>query len=359
MRWQARWLSEEPTTLPGRAARSPLTLLSWLYGGATRLHGALYRRGLLRRARISCRVVSIGSPVAGGSGKTPTAAFVASRLHERGQKAVLASRGYGRTGKSARNAVTVVSDGRRVRGRLSEAGDEPALLVGLSPGVPVLVGADRSVVGLRAVSAFGADVLVLDDGMQHHRLARDVEIVTLDGREGLGNGRVLPRGPLREPLSSLRRADAVIVVDGPLSDRDEARLQKYAPGAHRAVARREPRVLRSHRTGARIPLDTLRGRRVGLLCGIARPGTLRRTVEALGAQVVAERTFPDHHPYRPADVQALDPGPESWITTEKDAVKILPGWLDPDRDVRVLGIRLAMDDADAFFDWLSGRLGRR
>lgn len=357
MKWRARFLHEEPKTLGGHVLRAPLAVASWLYGAAARAHGAAYRRGWLRRVRPSCRVVSIGSPVAGGTGKTPTAAWVAARLHERGHKVVLASRGYGRTG---RDPVAVVSDGHRVRGRLTEAGDEPALLVGLAPGVPVIVGPDRSVVSLRAVSAFGADVVVLDDGMQHHHLDRDVELVTIDGSEGLGNGWVLPRGPLREPLVSLRRADAVIVVDGPLADRDEARLQRFAPGAHRVTARRAPRFLRSHRDGTRAPLDALRDRRVGLLCGIARPGSLRRTLESLGAQVVAERVFPDHHAYRAEDLRALAEGegetPEWWVTTEKDAVKILPGWLDPDCDVRVLGIRLRVDEPDAFVDWLHARV---
>lgn len=358
MRWRGGWLTEEPTSFGERLARVPLALLSWAYGAVARAHGAAYRRGLLRPARVSCRVVSVGSPVAGGTAKTPTAAWIASHLHERGHKVVLASRGYGRSG---REPVSVVSDGRRVRGRLRESGDEPALLVGLAPGVPVIVGPDRAVVSLRAISAFGADVVVLDDGMQHHRLARDVEIVTLDGHVGLGNGWVLPRGPLREPLAALRRADAVLVVDGPLSARDEAWLQRFAPGARRAVARREPRFLRALDGGAREPVAALRGRRVGMLCGIARPQGLRRTLEALGAEVVAERIHPDHHPYRAVDVRDLGSGPtgdrpDCWITTEKDAVKILPGWVDPTCELRVLGIRLAVENEDAFLDWLHQRV---
>ncbi len=352
MRLRAGWLTEEAKTPGGKLLRAALVPFSILYGAAARAHGAAYRAGWLRRARPSCRVVSVGSPVAGGTAKTPTAAWLASRLHERGHKAVLATRGYGRTGNEP---VVVLSDGKRVRGRLREAGDEPALLVGLAPGVPVLVGPDRSVVSLRAVSAFGADVVVLDDGMQHHRLARDVEIVTLDGRTGLGNGWTLPRGPLREPLVALRRADAIVVVDGPLSDADEARLQRHAPGARRAEARRAPTFLRNHRDGRRAGLDTLEGRRIGMLCGIARPESFRATLEGLGAEVVAERVFPDHHAYGAADVTALE-GAETWVTTEKDAVKILPGWLDPGCDLRVLGIRIAVEEADAFVDWLHGRV---
>ena len=352
MKTRARWVTETPTTLAGRLALVPLGLLSWLYGAITFAHGALHRRGLLRTRRVSSRVVSIGSPVAGGSAKTPTAAWVASRLHERGHKVVLATRGYGRSGGEP---VVVLSDGRHVRSALSEAGDEPALLVGLAPGVPVLVGPDRSVVSLRAVSTFGADVVVLDDGMQHHRLARDVEITTLDGREGLGNGWVLPRGPLRERMSSLRRADAVLVVDGPLADRDEARLQRFAPGARRHTARRAPRSLRPLAGGAAESPAGLAGREVGLLSAIARPASLRRTVEALGARVVAERTFPDHHRYERGDVGGLAEEAPCWVTTEKDAVKILPAWLEG-ADLRVLSIALEVDAAGDFVDWLEAQL---
>ena len=353
MRLRARWIPDAAPASAGRIALVPLTLSSWLYGAITWAHGALYRSGLLRRRRLGSRVVSIGSPVAGGSGKTPTAAWVASRLRERGHKVVLATRGYGRSG---RDAVVVLSDGRHVRSALSEAGDEPALLVGLAAGVPVLVGPDRSLVGLRAISLFGADVIVLDDGMQHHRLARDVEIVTLDGSEGLGNGWVLPRGPLRERLGSLRRADAVIVVDGPLAETDAARLRRHAPRVRRQAARRAARSLRPLAGGRAEPPSRLAGRRVGLLCAIARPDSLRRTVEALGAEVVAERCFADHHAYSRRDLVGLGIESPCWITTEKDAVKILPVWLEPDVELHVLGISLEVEDSDAFLDWLDARV---
>jgi len=353
VRWRARWLSEAPRTRTGRLALLPLGLLSAGYAGVTAVHRLLYRRGWLHRRRLSCRVVSVGSPVAGGTGKTPAAAWLATHLHAHGHKVALATRGYGRRG---REPVTVLSDGRHVRGRLTQAGDEPVLLVGLAPDVPVLVGPDRGVVGLRAVSQFGSDVLVLDDGMQHDRLARDVEIVTLDGGEGLGNGWVLPRGRLRERAASLGRADAVLVVDGPLSDRDEARLQRHAPGAHRVAARRAPRALRALRDGTTRAPAWLAEREVGMLCGIARPAGFRRTLESLDARIAAERIFPDHHGFAFEDVRDLPREPDTWIVTAKDAVKILPSWLPPGLDLHVLTIALEVDDAEAFLDWLSARL---
>ena len=330
-------------------ALAPLVPCAWLYGAVA--WGV--RRVRTRSARrLSCRVVSVGNLVVGGSGKTPAAAWLAAQLRARGHKVAIASRGYGRSG---REAVCVVSDGRYVRATAAEAGDEPLLLAGHAPGVPVLVGPDRGRVGLRAVAAFGADVLVLDDGMQHTRLARDVELVTFDGAAGLGNGWVLPRGPLRERLGSLRGADAFIVVDGPLDAADRERVAAWAPTAQWFEARRVPLALHPLGGGPDAPPDSLHGAEVGLLAGIARPSSLRRTVEALGARVVAERYFADHHRYREHDVARLAAGAPRWVTTEKDAVKILPRWVGG-VPVDTLRIALQVERGDALLDWIERRM---
>ena len=192
-----------------------------------------------------------------------------------------------------------------MRATVEQAGDEPFVLAAHAPGVPVLVGRDRALVGQRALSAHGAEILVLDDGFQHHRLARDLDVVVCDGAQGFGNRWVLPRGPLREPLSALRFAAAVGVVDGPLSEADEAAIARFAPGARRFAARRRPLGLRPLQGGPLEPPESLAGARVGLLAAIARPASLRRTLEALGAEVVAERSFRDHHRYRPRDLAGL------------------------------------------------------
>jgi tetraacyldisaccharide 4'-kinase len=335
-----------------RAALLPLDVAALLYGAAARAHRALYRVGWRRPARLGCRVVSVGNPVVGGSGKTPFAAWLAAELRSRGHRVVLASRGYGRRGRSS---VEVVSDGRFVRSSAEEAGDEPLVLAAHAPGVPVLVGPSRAVVGLRALSAFGAGVLVLDDGFQHHALARDLDLLVLDGRAGLGNGRVLPRGPLREPLAAVALANAIGVLDGPLPERDEALLRRLAPKARRFEARRVPAALRPLGGGEGQAPGWLAGRAVGLLCGIARPAAFRRTLEALGARVVAERCFADHHVYRPRDLAGLSGETPLWITTEKDAFKILPAWTGG-ADVRVLVIELEVDGAEPLLDWVEERL---
>ena len=349
---RAAWLEhrDEPRWL--RLALLPLVPVSWLYGAAAWLHRAATARGWLPRRRIAGHVISLGSPIVGGTAKTPLAAWVARGLARRGRKVALASRGYGRSG---REPVQVVSDGRFVRGSADLAGDEPMLLAAAAAGVPVLVGRDRGVVSLRALSAFGSEVIVLDDGFQHHRLARDLDLVLLDGATGFGNRHCLPRGPLREPLRALRHAHAVVVVDPPLPPDDEARLVRLAPTARRFEAHRRTSGLRPLAGGPAAAPETLGGRAVGLLAGIARPSSLRRSVEALGARVVAERFFADHHRYHPRDLAGLTDACELWVTTEKDAVKLVPSWVGR-ADVRVLSLAVEVSEPEAFLDWVEARL---
>lgn len=347
------WMERRDESALRRLALLPLVPLAWLYAAVAVGHRACYRRRWRRPRRLPCRVISVGNLVVGGTAKTPFAAWLAAALHARGRKVVLVSRGYRRADTSP---VYVVSDGRRLRGDVEGAGDEPMLLAARAPGVPVLVGRDRGVVGLRAVTAFGAEVLVLDDAFQHHRLARDVDLVLFDGRLGLGNRRVLPRGPLREPLRALRRAHAIGVVDGPLPETDAARIAQVAPNALRFRAERRPTQLRSLRDGSVASPEVLDGEEVGMLAALAQPLGFRRTLEKLGARVIAERVFRDHHAYCAADLRDLAREAPRWVTTQKDAVKILPRWLDG-VDLRVLAIDLAVADAEPLVDWLEGRLG--
>ncbi|MBW2272831.1 MAG: tetraacyldisaccharide 4'-kinase [Deltaproteobacteria bacterium] len=335
-----------------RAALLPMDLAALPYGLTARAHRKLYEKGLLERRRLSCRVLSVGSVTVGGAGKTPAAAWVAAALHRRGYRVVIATRGYGR---ARREAVTVVSDGRTLRSDPPRAGDEALVLAAHAPGVPVLVGRDRGIVGLRAIAAFGAQVLVLDDGLQHHRLARDGELLVLDGALGLGNRRLLPRGPLREPVGVASRAGAICIVDGPLPEADARLLDACAPGAPRFEARRRPAFLRPLAGGATVPPELLDGMEVGMLSAIARPDGFRRTLEGLGARVVAERRFRDHHRYRSRDLAGLRRQTAIWVTTEKDAVKLLPSWTRG-ADLRVLGIELAVEGAARLVDWLESRL---
>ena len=343
----------------------PARAISLVWSMAARGHRAFATRSRPVRGRPACAIVSVGGLTVGGAGKTPTAAAVARALKGRGLRVVLASRGYG---GSTRDPVTVVSDGRHVRGHAERTGDESLVLAAHAPGVPVLVGRDRVVVGHRAVSGFDADVLVLDDGFQHHGLARDFDLVCLDGVEGLGNGRVVPAGPLREPRAALRAADALILVDGEIGEgdpREDLGLAKVvADDVPIFRGRRAPQSLTPLGVGDVQDPRSIAGVEVGLLAGIARPASLRRSLEALGARVVAERIFPDHHAYADRDFDAGFAGVH-WITTEKDAYKILPRWLEGER-VSVLRMTLEFEDAEALVDrivtaispWLDRRAGR-
>jgi tetraacyldisaccharide 4'-kinase len=289
----------------------------------------------------------------GGAGKTPVAAALARGLHLRGRRVVLASRGYrGR----AHDPVTVVSDGRHVLSAVTESGDESLILAAHAPGVPVVVGRDRRVVGHHAVSRFDAEVLILDDGFQHHRLARDLDVVCIDGSAGFGNRHVVPWGPLREPIGALRHADWLCVVDGGPQEREAELIERFAAaGGNVLRARRRPGQLRSLDRRRREAPESLAGRRVGLIAGIARPGSLRRSLEELGATVIAERIFPDHHAYRESDLANLDPDVPEWITTEKDAIKILPVWIGGAK-LSVLGIDVDFEDQDSALDAIEAQL---
>ena len=350
--WFAR--DADPGSM-GRAhalLRPALAGVSLLWSAAARTHREVYARRLRRPTRLGCHVISVGNLDVGGVAKTPTAAWLASGLRRRGHRVALASRGYGREGGER---VEIVSDGTHVRSTVAESGDEPWLLAAHAPGVPVLVGPKRDLVGLRAMAAFGTQVLILDDGFQHHRLARDLDLVLVDAAAGFGNGWVLPRGPLREPLSTLARADALGVVDGQLAAPDEDAVTRYVPGVRRFAVRRRPAWLRPLAGGEAVAPGTLADQEVGLLSGIARPGAFRATVEALGGRVVAEETLPDHHAFRERDVLSLGKRASRWVTTEKDAIKILPRWVG-DLDVQVLGIEVEVDEGEAFLDWIEDRM---
>ena len=344
--------SREPESALRRLALLPLSAASRLVEGGARIHRFLYERGVLGGVAFPGHVLSVGGLSVGGSGKTPLAAWIAAALRDRGRRVALLSRGYGRRG---REKVVVVSDGRFVRGRIESCGDEPMLLAGHAAGVPVLVGRDRSLADLRALSAFGSELLVLDDGFQHHRLKRRIDVVALDGGQGFGNRRLLPRGPLREPLRALRCADALAIVDGPLPREEESILDRYAPLAYRVAVRRRPVALHPLVRGAPAAASSIGGLQVGLLSGIARPESFRATVEGLGASVVAERIFPDHHRYRERDLFGLRRLAPLWITTEKDAIKILPSWVN-DLDLFALILELDVDSPRSFLDWLESQL---
>ncbi len=338
-------------SLARRVGLAPLALAELGYAGGASLHRWVYDAGLRGRARLDARVVSVGNLAVGGSAKTPVAAFLARELHARGRRVALLSRGVG--GRRAAE-LNVVSDGERLLATPSDVGDEPCLLAASAPGVPVLAGVRRVALGLRAIAAFGAEVLVLDDGFQHHPLARDLDLVCLDARLGLGNGHVLPRGPLREPVRVLGRADALVWTRAGANDPPPPGRERL-PGAlpqFRVVLAKLG--LRPIAAGVRAPLERLRGARVGLLAAIARPDRLASDLAELGAEISARRVFADHHRYTRADLATLDPA-LLWVTTAKDAVKIPPSWLAR-AELVVLDEDVERESSLPLVDFVSARL---
>jgi len=255
---------------------------SWLYGLGARSRKWLFDRNVLTTRRAALPVVSVGALSAGGSGKTPFVRWLARRLHERGVPVAILSRGYGGTGG---DAPRVVDPARPDPGR---DGDEPTLLARSLPEVPVVVCPDR-VRAAAVAEGRGAQVLLLDDGFQHRRLHRDLDVVLWDQASRAARGRLLPAGCLREPVSALRRADVVVLVDRglgapptPVGEDKATLVARLVP-----VARQE------------IPAGT----RVHALSAIADPESFERGLEELGLRVTGATRYADHHPWRGAEIR--------------------------------------------------------
>jgi len=286
------------------AALLPLSLLYALAAGIRR---RATHAGWLRVERLQIPVIVVGNLTVGGTGKTPLVLWLAQRLRARGFSPGIVSRGY----RSGAAGPTEVAPGSAP----SDAGDEPLLLARAS-GCPVWIGLDRVAAARRLLDVHPhCDVLIADDGLQHYRLARDVEIVVVDGARGHGNGFLLPAGPLREPTSRLATVDAVVIHTSP----EESAERALAAGRPTFAMHLAGDRLRNLADPARMEnLAGFRGRRVHAVAGIGNPGRFFDALARHGLDIEAH-PFPDHHPYRAGD---LDFGDDAAVLmTEKDAVK--------------------------------------
>lgn len=322
----SRIINPEDRTASLSLLRGMLWLPSCLFSAAASLQARSYSSGLLRSERLSAVVISVGGLTVGGAGKTPIVRYLARRLVDAGQRVVILSRGYRRQG----HGLAVVSDGSAMRLDWRAAGDEPSLLASTLPGVPVIVGADRVAAGRAAIQEFGATVLLLDDGFQHRRLARDRDIVVLDSTTPFGNGRLFPAGPLREPIHALRRADAIILTrvnQGSGLDALRAQVQALTPTARLVESIYQPLRVRALADGSMHPIARLNGTRVVACSGIANPRSFEKTLEQTGVTLLRHVRFPDHHPFSSREIQsvihtAAQTGADWVVTTEKDAVRL-------------------------------------
>ena len=299
----------------------PLVFASSVYRAGITLRNHVYDAGIRHARRMPCPVISVGNIMVGGTGKTPMVIMLARMLQEHGWKPAVLSRGYGgkRKGRAA-----VVSDGHEILTGPEEGGDEPVLMGRSLPGVPVIVGRDRARAGRVAVDRFQADVLILDDGFQHRRLARDMDIVLLDAGRPFGNRFLLPRGGLREPPTALRRADVVVMTS---TEEEAGPPPEDIPQIPVFSARRRPVALVKGPANETRPLVDLAGEKVCAFTGIARPESFRRILEPLCGGIASFLPFPDHHVYIARDVEDIrqvwrDSGARILLTTEKDGIKL-------------------------------------
>lgn len=334
---------------------------------------ALYRAGVEKKYRsyrdrpercvsLPAKVISLGNITVGGTGKTPAACMIAARLQRQGWRVALLNRGY-RSQKE--RDVGVMSDGTSVLLSAAEGGDEACQMARSLPGIPVLVGRERARSGRLAIERFGAQILVLDDGFQHWQLRRDLDIVLVDATNPFGNGRVLPRGILREPLQHLDRAGLFLLTKCDQVSREDiaaayAAIRRYnetapiAESVHRAkwcLPFSQWQKIGAREGGADLPEKS----RVVAVSALGNPASFARTVQSMGYELVDEIRYDDHHSYTEKDLTLMKEKAEAagavLVTTEKDAVKIDPLLaIRYDLPLYVLGIALeitkGLDDVD-------------
>ncbi|HEX4619807.1 MAG TPA: tetraacyldisaccharide 4'-kinase [Steroidobacteraceae bacterium] len=291
----------------GSAGAALLAPLAWVYAAVTGVRRGAYALGLLRAPRLARPVVVVGNLTVGGTGKTPLTIYLARELSAAKLKVGIVSRGYGRRGAGARY-VKPDSDWRDV-------GDEP-VIIARRTGCSTMVAADR-VAAARTLIARGAEVILADDGLQHLRLERACGIVVIDGTRGFGNGRLLPAGPLREPVAALGRSDLVVVNGEP----EHGSLVRGLPAGTLTMRLAMQPAVRLDGRGPPSELAAFSGRRVHAVAGIGNPQRFFRALSTHGIEVIAH-AFPDHHPLTEHELAFADELPV--LMTEKDAVKCAP-----------------------------------
>ena len=309
--------------------------VSRIYGKMSQMRYLLYDRGHLRRHRLPCRVISVGNLTVGGTGKTPMTIYMARYLQSIGYRVVVLSRGYG--GRVQRRGA-IVSDGQSIYLDPDSAGDEAFMMAAKLTGIPVLVGKDRYQSGVNAIQKFQAEVIILDDGYQHLRLQRDLNLLLLDARNPFGNGNLLPRGPMRAPISSGNQADAIIFTRCPseklmsisVKEMDmpsKAFFTRHKPVVYKAVAPNDEKTPIFLLGLAPLETAAIFGAKVLAFSGIANNLDFRKSLISLGVQISDFLEFDDHYRYTDGDIEELqrrsrDEGAEWLATTEKDFYRI-------------------------------------
>jgi tetraacyldisaccharide 4'-kinase len=337
----------------------PITLCSYLFKAVVVLRGFLYRKGIFKRHRLSCKVISIGNITVGGTGKTPATCLIARHFKNAGCNVAVLSRGYR---AQAGAEPLIVSDGNHIIAGPEVAGDEAVMLAQKLPGVPILAGQNRFLLGQRAIHDFSAQALLIDDGFQHYPLQRDLDIVLINARNPFGNGFLLPRGTLREPLSSLRRTPLIVLTKVEKTTevkKLEELIRIYRPNAHIFIASVQAACLHRLADNAAVDLGIMRNKAVVALCSIGDPETFYSLLASLGCNIMQKLAFPDHHWYRSDDyavINSCGQVADFIITTEKDIVKLDKNMID-NKKMFILETEMHIDREDEFFQTLSTLAG--
>lgn len=288
--WESLWYEDRPASLL-------LIPFSWLVCGVARMRRAAYGWGLLRARAAGAPVIVIGNLTAGGTGKTPLVIWLARHLRQHGWRPGIVSRGYGGQASSWPQQVRPDSDPVVV-------GDE-AVLISRHAGCPMAVAPDRVLAARALVEHHQADIIISDDGLQHYRLRRDIEVLVVDGLRRFGNGRCIPAGPLREPLARALQVDLVVA-------------QGAAQRGEHPMRLKGDRCVNLALAGRSVALEEFAGKAVHAVAGVAHPQRFFDHLRRKGLRIV-EHVFADHHPFCAADLQFGDAMPV--LMTEKDAVK--------------------------------------
>ncbi len=355
--------------------RGVLGSLSIVFKGAVISRLWLYRNRIFREKNLGCLVVSIGNLTVGGTGKTPVVEKFARSLQDGGRRVAILSRGYKSVkqpflkrligsiqGKNEIDPPRVVSDGKSLLLDSKTAGDEPYMLAANLKDIPVVVDKDRVKSGKHAISELNCDTLLLDDGFQYLRLKHRLDIVLVDKWAPFGTDRLLPRGTLREPPRNLKRASYIFITkcNGDSNEELVGRIRKYNRTAEIIECEHRPRYLQSIETKETLPLDELKGKRVGTVSAIAVPESFEDGVRKLGANIEATCRFTDHHRFTEQEIITfinccVESDVEMIVTTEKDAVRF-PRLARMDVPIYFLRVEIGILSNEESFDQCINRI---